>query len=285
MKLLCSFLLPAVASSQLLGFGSSCPVIDLEITNVGYDVLTNLVAVAHSPTIELLNSDMPLTEEQSAIIYSSCLLRDEDESYNDLLAPLTLGIDGNEDVCGYANVDLVQFDCDARFNDCDGYSYINDVVFPGDSYDVLTLEPENTDGCSCSDMRISVLALHSADIKHRVPTGVTVSNDCFFEDVWTKSVAYLNSHELQSTTATTHTHAGFYGVGMGVSDASGDSYLKKVTTQSDLSYSGSDVSTNLSGASDNPVGSHDSMLVVFRPESSSSTNILALWALLMHNWW
>lgn len=246
----------AAASGQLLGFGTSCPTLDVDVTNIGYWPIAALMTVVHSPDIELIDDTAPVSDSEALLTTWDCI------PGPDGLDALTdfLGLVGDEESPAYDSVcgqpregDAVDF-----FR---GLALVTGDLFPGESYDTFTINPDNQNSCSCSDMRISMLAPQY--------------NECI-ADLYLaaaqSSFTWLNGHELQSVTAASHTHAHHYGLAWwtGPPDTL-DSYVKEVAATSDVSDPYTHHST-------------DSLLIVFTPQTGSSTSILSLWALLMGGW-
>lgn len=312
MKFLHSLLLPTVASSQLLGFGASCPSIEIDIENVGNTATSSLVVVAHSPDVELIPDNEPLSLAAEELIAGHCISDGDDPDYFLVEFLEDLPSSAFDYVCGTEEdgegIAYVSAD------DIDGY------VLPGGSYDTIYLNPVSEGFCSCGNMRISILSYVASACGSAGPLsdsaysftfdngpsdssalpiplnglsdlsdGAYGSDGSDVSDAFAaitsslSAAAYLNSHELQSTTTTSHTAAVYLGMTCSAQDR--DCWARPVSIASTSDAFQSDNMSEISHVDLPAYSTSRAFSVTFIPRGSSSTSFLSLWALLMHGWY
>lgn len=250
MKFLLSLLLPMVVSSQLLGFGASCPSIEMDLQRLGVFDVGTVMAVVHSPEFAFIDwGEADATNNMEDILL-------DDQYADDTLTATALGVDDSPFVCGGEDLGYVVVSADDA---PDGYDQGYD--WP-QTYDTIQLNPENANRCSCGNMRISVL----------------IAAEMEFPGAF-----LLDSHELTSVTDPSFARGGFIGLLAQCAECDITGRYPIVHSY-DMYAAGFGLDWFEDGDDGWQRMTSDAFLVNFTPIAGSSTSFLSLWALLMGGW-
>lgn len=263
MKFASTILCAAGVTGQLLGFGTSCPILDLTYQNLEEtEWFGQILVVAHNPDLHLVNINEPTTANSPAdlktLISTKVLF---DEAGDD--ASSIAGLAGFQSTIEQPEV--ARKICGSVVTGPAGGQTI-EIASREHTRDSTTgqLETSNAAHCSCGDMVITAVG----------GVGMFTSIDAGTTFIGAGSFTMLHEHRLESTTEVSYARSTLWNAGM-ISDATGGKdaagWIMRFTLDAEVGQN------NEQGL--------ESALWKFEPVTSNSASLLVLWSLLMGGWW
>jgi len=250
MKFASTILCAAGVTGQLLGFGTSCPTLDITYQNLeNSEYFGQILIVAHNPNLHLVNINKPTTASSPAdlkTLTETVVLFNEPGDDASSIA----GLAGF--LATIAQPEVARKICGSVVTGPAGGQTI-EAASREHTRDSTTgqLETSNAADCSCGDMVITAVG------------GVGMTRD----DIAEGSFTMLHEHRLESTTEVSYARSTLWDAGM----RDGTGWIMRFTMDADTGVSGEQ--------------GVESALWKFEPVTSNSASILVLWSLLMGGWW